>query len=390
MFERERTRQNYDLADSVQSKFLSRMADLMLDEGVYQCPSTLVDDCARETLDAVPELKDDEARKNEIVGKLRIHGMMTAPLGKSSGQLWFVHESLRDFFAAEYLKNLIRAWPEDRSITSSFIATRNLPVEVASFLSESLNSDEESNLAKIVSREPRGILGRNCFVLSVQSRDDDQIRRIFPTLELAGMNLRNLVIEGAHLDRFSFPDADLTDTSFESCSLNGADLRGAQLQGLKLNDCDLAKANFDFPAGVSMTVDGQLLEEPKALAEALVQRGALVRTYTDVPPVPKTTSEDLLLYVIAKFYKGEDRKATRLVDRQSENLGRGKVGNERLYIAEHIVPSLIRNGLVVKKRVSHGEILSVDSRRNSELIDFRFSRRASPGIRKLLQELPPL
>jgi hypothetical protein len=94
--------------------------------------------------------------------------------------------------------------------------------------------------------------------------------------------------------------------------------------------------------------------------------------------------------VIGKFYKGEDRKSTRLVDRQRENVPRGKAGEERSFIADHIVPALIRQGMVVKKRVAHGEILGIEPRRNAELIDFRFEGKISSGIRKLLGDLPNL
>ena len=101
-------------------------------------------------------------------------------------------------------------------------------------------------------------------------------KRLLPSIDLRGADLRKVDLRGAHLYQADLRKADLRGADLRDADLRGADLRWADLRDADLRDVDLYGVNLRDADLRGSRRDGLIIDGAGTFEASLLAKGAIL------------------------------------------------------------------------------------------------------------------
>ncbi len=358
VYERERKRQGHGFTDEEQRRFLVSLAEEMFKENESGYDSEATEYVATVALENMG-VEADSADLKSLVDHHFLN-VAESELAPEERPIYFNHQVYREYFQA--LAMIGSVTEADTELAEMFVR-RPLPEEVAKWFAEFDVSQEVpdyiANLVIVDGPVSQQALA-NCAVLCSAYGNSKLLEKALegiPAEAALDLDLTGLDLSGLNLGGHVYNSLELT-----RCKLQGTSISGAVVYELTLDECEVSDLDFRDTLVESAAFDFGAREFDSAvILQELNRRGARTDIEDEEQVIELEERQDLQIRDIirsriGRFYvKGGQDDGTgakwknEIVER---NLYGGLVNVKRKWAKQTVVPALIKEGVLERRRVN--------------------------------------
>jgi len=378
--EREVDRKDLELSVEEQRVFLEELSLELLNR---ETPDIDQDDLALLAQLCVPNLSESD-HLDTTVAKLGNHFYLINAPGES--RFVSMHTVWREFFQARALATKLNAKPPQTSDLKKALSKRLVPAPLLDIVGGLV---DPAKLIGVDTTATNSEFKNNWIRLALTCIDDDESFRLFLN-NVGGLSARHLVdlqFVNRDLRRTDVSGSQLKDCRFINCDLRNVNFAGAVLDGVVIQNCKY-DSGLRFASPIRFQVDNKDLSHSELLRIHIESLNPdIVRERDSFSP--SDANEDLSLDQLLKsrlqLFTNPSPVGVRPTLKggvKDTALTRGVHERYTTSIRRHVVPALVRSGVIEKSKGRGYYIVCGDSRH--EVLDYLEREEIGPHIGRAL------
>lgn len=378
--EREIERKDLELDTTQQMTFLEELSLELLSR---ETPDIDQDDLALLAQICIPQLSESENRDTTIA-KLGNHFYLMNAAGER--RLVSMHTVWREFFQARALATKLNAKPQHASGVKKALSKRLIPLPLLEIIAELV---EPSKLISFDTTATNSEFRNNWIRLALNCIDEKgSLDLLIAHVEgLSAKHLSDLQFVNRDMRQADFSGSQLKDCRFVNCDLRGANFSGTVLDGVVIRD-----SRYDdglrFATPVRFQIDAVDLSHAELLRKhlrALNPDAVSVDADSNESDIDEGLSLQQLFKSRLQLFANPYPQGVRPTLKggvKDTALTRGVHERYTTSIRRHVVPSLVRGGLIEKPRGRGYYVVCSEARH--EVLDYLERETVGPNIRHAL------